>query len=334
MNFCWHIVVPAWGNRHVKLFRDYALPAIRKAAKGISGQWTLTVHTDQEKFIGDVIRGPHDHPSGINARIVRVAPGPSRYIDLGNIHRQMIKETPQGHAIAFINADMVASIEAFAAAEARFREGKRLIMCASPRTNMDTFHPYPGARARDLLTWAWWHRHAWISDCIYGEGATKTPSNIFFRQGENVVLHAFHLHPFAMLNGGESFSGFTIDVDLPDRFPRSQVHVVDDPDELAFAEMSPAVNPFGSTEQKLDANSIAHWAQHNTTAAHRWMFGQQIVIKGERRATAQCEAHDILLRMYALGRNRKLTLRRIWCMLPLSLRYDWMVSMARLCGIR
>ena len=39
-----------------------------------------------------------------------------------------------GEAVAFINADMVPSREVFAAAERRFSEGKRLIICSSLRT--------------------------------------------------------------------------------------------------------------------------------------------------------------------------------------------------------
>ena len=323
MKISWHVIVPVWGGWHTRLFLEHCLPAIRKAAEGISHQWTLTVHTDRPKIILDAV-------GDLQASVQRIKPGENRYQTLGDLHRDTINERLTGEAIAFINADMVPSREVFSAAEARFRQGKRLIMCAAPRTNANTFKPKPGVPGRHLATWAWWHRHDWISDCIYGEGHTKVPSNIFFRRSipelhaesaDRVVMHGFHLHPFALMKDHPlTFRGVTIDADLVDSVPRYRTHVVTDPDELAFAEMSAPGHGFGSTKEKLGAGYAAYWARHNASAGHQWMFGHQIVIRGEKMQDAQDEADYILRQINAFDRERMIA------MVPDRLRY--MVSPA------
>src|SRR4051794_16826425 len=123
----WLISTPAWGDRCVKLACAVAIPAIKVALAQRSGGHRFLVHTDQPEKVRAVLQGS-------KYTLLPVPPGGNSHYSLGNANRDAIATARMGEAIAFINADMVPSIEVFSAAERRFTQGKRLIMCASNRT--------------------------------------------------------------------------------------------------------------------------------------------------------------------------------------------------------
>jgi hypothetical protein len=269
----WLIATPAWGERCVDHFVNTVAPAIKFAASRISGRLRFIVHTDSPARI--------DAALGVFGRqLLPVPPGVTPHHSLGAAHRGAIASTALGEAIAFINADMVPSIECFAAAEARFQQGKRLVMTAGTRT-LSTERPPIGSSARGLLSWAWQHRHPWIVGCTWGEGRTNLPSLLHFRSGGNVVLRGFHLHPFAVLKEKDfGFRRDTIDHDLMDAFSKDEIHVVTDADELGFAEMSPRERDFGYG-RTISVQSIAAWATRGASPTHRWLFQHRIVLAGK-----------------------------------------------------
>jgi hypothetical protein len=270
----WLIAVPAWGQRCVDLFVNKALPAIGAASGGISGRARLVVHTDQPdavfRRLGSAFEGSF---------VCAVPPGKTPHESFGHAHRQALELASKDECIAFINADMVASIEVFAAAEKRFAAGKRMVMMAGSRT-LGGDAPI-GAKAADLLRWTMQYRHPAIRECFWGNGRSGTPWAIYFQRGNHIVLHGFHLHPFAVLKDRPlQFKGKTIDVDLAENFEWDQIHLVTDADEAAFAEISPPERVFALLRKPLTIMDIVRWAQHHATPLHRRLFAQSIAIQG------------------------------------------------------
>jgi hypothetical protein len=269
----WLIATPAWGIRHVEMFTDTVLPAIMAASVGRNIRFII--HTDEPRRIKQAI--------GLPPHVHRVLPLPkgikSPHVMLGECHRAAIAHARRDECIAFISADTVPSIEVFEAAERRFVEGKRIIMMAGSRTLGG--RPPIGASSRDLLRWTMDNRHPIINACFWGSGHTSVPSLIFFERDDEIVLRAFHLHPFAVLKDRElSFKRKTIDADLPDAYTKEEIHVVTDADEAALAEMSPPA-PHLKTGDPLNIETVVRWAKGSASPVHRWFFEQRIAICGK-----------------------------------------------------
>jgi hypothetical protein len=78
------------------------------------------------------------------------------------------------------------------------------------------------------------------------------------------------------------FDGYSIDRDLAEIFKKHEVHLITDPDEGAFAEMSPPERVFGTRNDFMTTDGVARWAgpKKHTNAMHRWFFEQPITIQG------------------------------------------------------
>lgn len=282
----WVISVPVWGKRCTDAFIGAVLPAI-KAALG-ERQPTFVVHTDQPSvMVSALARFPHE--------IKRVPLGRSAHQSFGSASREALALAPVNSYVAFINADMVPSCEVFAAAERRFEVGKRVIMMAATRTIGGI--PPAGATARDLLTWTMEHKHPAVVECFWGTGRTTIPWAVYFKRGDDIVVHGFHLHPFAVVksNPKVAFKGLTIDTDLIEQFRLEEIHLVTDADEAAFAEMSPPERVFRLMSLPFSINNVVEWARLRTTSLQRWMFSQPITVVGSGDA-GQLPTCDTILK--------------------------------------
>ncbi len=285
----WAIVIPVWGpsgrlasNRHFDTFQHACLPAVVEASRRISGKARFIIHTDMHKQIEPVMQS-----SGVNYILQGVPAVSNDHNKLSACHRMAVAEAREGEAIAFINADMVPSVEVFSAAERAFAAGKRMILMAGTRTLSEELPPI-GSPSIKLLRWVWANRHPWIRGCTWGEGKTILPSQVFFHQYDDVILHGFHLHPFAVVKDRLINFTSTIDYDMGRLFKRSEIHVVTRADEASFAEISPESRDFGYQGYVITIRSIAKWATC-TLAEHRWLFTIPIAIQGD--------GHDIGDRM-------------------------------------
>lgn len=261
-------------------FLQVALPAI-KAALG-DRKAAFIIHTDRPKPIEQEL-------TGYNLVIRPVPPGRGVHQCAGAANREALQLASPGSYVAFVNADMVPSLEIFEAAERRFDVGKGVIMMAATRTIGGL--PPIGARARDLLEWTMRHRHPAVVECFWGRGRSSIPWAIYFENGRDIVLHGFHLHPFAVVknHAGLTFQGISIDTDLMDQFKQDEVHVVTDADEAAFAEMSPPERVFRLEDNPFNVDDVVAWAQKNTTPLQRWMFESPICIMGNGGTSPFCE---------------------------------------------
>ena len=291
MQFDWVISVPVWGDRCVNAFLQVGLPAI-KSALG-ERRPKFVVHTDQPTLMATALASyPHE--------IKPVPAGRGVHQSAGAGNREALALAPIGSCVAFINADMVPSVEVFAAAEQRFEQGKKVIMMAASRTIGAV--PPIGAASRELLHWTMEHRHPAIIECFFGTGRSTIPWAIYFKRGDDIVLHGFHLHPFAVVkrDAKTTFHGVSIDSDLMDAFQREEVHLVTDADEASFAEMSPPERVFGLMSEPFKVEHVASWASVRTTPLQRWLFTLPITIvgSGNARQLPICEDISRRLRLY------------------------------------
>ena len=272
----WLITIPVWGTRCVGTFVNFVLPSIFAAVDHSKSTVRFLVHTDEPKQIQGAMQG-------LKVECREVPKAASPHHSLGAIHREAITTAKTGEIIAFLCADIVLSIECFAAAEQQFVLGKKLIMCAATRTFGGS--PPIGALSKQLLAWTMENKHPVIEQCFWGTGHSMTPWAVYFKQGDNIVLRAFHLHPFAAVKDREIlFKGVTVDFDLASSYSREQIHVVTDVNELSLAEISPLLgNRFLNRPLPMTADSVAAWATRQTVDVHRWFFRHhEIVIAGER----------------------------------------------------
>ena len=180
----------------------------------------------------------------------------------------------------FLNADIIVSRETFHAVNRRFSAGKKMIFCAAIRT----LPAAPAPRdigSSDLLKWALKNQHPLTACAFYGEGNSRILAIILFRDGDAVALRGFHLHPLAIRNDMPLTFSSTVDWDLGTNFPREDVHVVTDPQELSLAEISPADKSWSMGATPFTDADILEWAERRTIPFHWWLFRHRIVLRGD-----------------------------------------------------
>ncbi len=100
----WLIATPVWGERCLSAFETYVVPAIKAAASKIDGKVRFVVHTDQPFRLDGVL-------GSFGRRILPVPEGANAWVKAGAANREALREAQMGEAVAFINADMVPSVE-------------------------------------------------------------------------------------------------------------------------------------------------------------------------------------------------------------------------------
>ena len=290
MTYGWAVVVPAWGEHYRRLFLGPVLRSHEAALARLSHDFRNSIRV---RYVVQT-----DDPAAVAKALGRYeldllpAPPPGApYLAFAAAHRHGIETARKGERVAILNADMLVSIEAFAAAERRFRAGKRAIIAAGTRTLAPSprrwrdWGPAP-MTSRDLLAWSMENAHPITRQCFWGSGRCHLPWGVYFRDGGNVVLRAFHLHPFAVVKDRELPFQNTVDLAMVDNYSRDEMHVVTDADELALAEMSPASKVFGDNPWPIDAASILAWATRGAGPTHWWNFGHRICIEGHASRVA------------------------------------------------
>lgn len=270
----WLVCTPVWGTRHHTAFELFTLPALLLAAKQAKYKIRFLTHTDDPDRIAKMA-----YRAGAIGTTRPLPQEPNKHLCLGLCNRDGIAAAEPGDIVALVNADMVPSVEFFEAAERRFAEGKKLVMMAGTRTLGG--EPPVGAASADLLRWTMFQRHPTISACFYGEGHSRVCSTVYFRNGADVVLHAWHLQTAAfMVDRPLSFNGATADDDLANCYQPEEIHVVTDANEAAFAEMSPIELAVDDLGRPMDIPAIVDWARNAANQRHAWFFRHRITIMG------------------------------------------------------
>jgi hypothetical protein len=273
----WVIAVPAWGERYMGLFLGPALRSHVAAIARLSAEFRgsirvrYVVQTDQPEEVARRLAPAHE------LTLLPPPPPGAPYLAFAEGHRAAIESARDDERVCLMNADMLMSVEALAAAEARFRMGKRAIITCGTRTiaplpprrwSRKPFGP-PPMRARDLHAWSMAHAHPVTRQCFWGEGKCHLPWGVYFQEGENIVLRAFHMHPFAVVKDRPLPFKNTVDLEMVDHFSRAEMHVVTDADEMA------------DNEWPIDETAILSWALRGAGPTHWWNFSHRICIAGD-----------------------------------------------------
>ncbi len=283
----WVISIAAWTPHYRAKLKLVALPSINAALAHATGPIQFILHTDEPGDFADV------HFAGsINIRKFEPILGThlnsnESYESYGNADRLAIEIVPDDAYIAFLPSDVMVSREFFAASEKRFTQGKRAIVGSAARTLVAPEDCPAGLSARELLDFSFLkeHRHPVTQGCWYGQGKNKIAWMTYWEGPHGIVGHAFHLHPFAVKNDRVLFfNASTIDIDLLNRFSRDEIHIVTDPSEMSFAEISglekmlPLIAP--QLPDPVSIGSIVSWGRHYASPLHRWFFSHRIVVQG------------------------------------------------------
>lgn len=280
----WLIAIPAWGERCLADLVDSALPSILAAAAHCPGvKLRFFVNTDAPERILAAF-------AGLDLTVLPLPKDTDKYRRYGDCHRAVLPLAKPDERLMLFCPDMVVSREFFAACELRFAQGFRCIMASTPRT-LAPERPPIGASAADLIDWLLRYPHPFTVDCFWPEGHTTTPAMLFFSAGDSacppwaapdITVRAFHLSPMAVVADRPlSFKG-TSDVDLPNNYEQSEIHVVTTRDEFSACEMSPAELSMGRTKAPVSVEAIVRWASNPWVFPLHWWFSQhRIVMRGD-----------------------------------------------------
>jgi hypothetical protein len=290
----WLIALPVWGKHYRETFRRHVWPSIKTALAPLDAKVRFLVHTDDQAFMRKLLAGYE-----VDVR----SPVGTFHAAYANCHRDALDRAHWQERVALLNADIVVSREAFVAAERRFGQFYRAVVCAASRTIGPLFgREMPqDVSSADLLHWSMTHAHPMVQQCFYPQGKGAVPWGLYFTDGTNTILRAWHLHPFAVVKDQNfRFTG-TIDRDLCNTYWASEVHVVTDKDELALVEISPLDRRLPLLPDAMSHEYLAWWAGVHASKMHRKFFAKRIVIEGSADTNCDAPAQDILDRLN--GRN-------------------------------
>ena len=281
------VVVPAWGDDYCRLFLGPVLRTHRAALEALRQEFANTVEvryvvqTDQPVAVARALEG-------IDLTLVPT-PATKRFVfqTLCEGHARGIEDARELDRVVLLNADIMISTGTFAAIERRFRQGKKAVVCGGTRTLVRPWTMFPKPLpARALASWAIRHPHPITRDFFWGTGKTTHPCTVYFREGANVVLRGFHLHPLAIIKDRRTPFDGSIDLNLIEAYRTDEIHLVTDVDELSIAEISAKGKTYDTGERPFDVSQIVSWAVRGATSMHWWNFSHRIIIAGSGDAVA------------------------------------------------
>jgi hypothetical protein len=272
----WLISIPVWGDDYFKTFRRVCVPSLLAAVKNLGPKHDVRflIHTDQTtERVAEALPGQQ--------LLVRPIPAKPTYVALQEGHADAIAFASPDERVVLLNADLVVSGNLLTRCAEHFEAGSQAVVLLGIRTTAGPDVPV-NATPRDLLVWAWEHRHQIIRDLEWPRGGSMVPTNLFFMDDEtgSIVARGFHLHPVAIVKHDEIRFKSTIDGDLLDCFPYDRIHVVTSPDDCAMLEVSSPDRRFPVRGTVLTPCNVAGAMHSRATTTHRWLFSHRIVVCG------------------------------------------------------
>lgn len=281
------IALPAWGYEYVQRFLGHVLDSHVDALANYDGDVRYLLYSDDPDRVGAEIARRTGRP--IEQRPLKRFN--SHYSMLLRCHADALAHA-RGDIVVLTNADILLSAEAFAAIQARIGAGFKVVMCCGTRTDPKEAPPRP-ASGPALCEWAVKNMHQITKDLIWGEGCTTTPSFMYFRSGDSVVMRAFHLHPIGVLADREFQVEKSIDWNLGNNVGRDEIHVVTDPAEMAMAEISAPSKEFARLAQRYRMRDVLAWSVKATNDLHWWLLQHSIRLTG----TVDCGDAGMILEL-------------------------------------
>lgn len=268
----WLISIPIWGDAYFAKF-EAAWASLLAAAAGVSGAATLIAHTDRQ----DRIAAMSSAILPIETRPISVS-GDGYYVTMSDAHRRVMALADPGDVVVLMVADAVVSANAFSACDRAFTRGKKIV-AACPVRALDDRLP-PPLQSRALLDHAWRNRHPIVRSSTWPGhrgGCGHELCRIFFDGGADVVARTWLPHPLAYVADGRSTAfGNSPDMDLVANFSPDEIHLVTDPDELAYVALespSRTLSPEPPISERLRGERLS-------LDVHRWLLSHRVCICG------------------------------------------------------
>lgn len=274
----WYLSTPVWGDFNRKVFAKRAVPSYLAALHNLGAdhvKWII--HTDQPGFVDKDL---HGYP----VTYVRTFPEAAAYDEYRKCHVSVLRDLAQpGDCVSLLNADFIVSHNFFVRIREHLSGRYRAVVSLGMRTLLDKNVPPASVDPRTLLSWGWDHKHKVTRESVWGSGHSPAPTHIFFEEGDSVVARSFQMHPVAIIKDYLIDIATSIDGETLENFPFETIHVVTDPDDLAFIEMSKAgkFRHFEGGHLSIEAvRSLMH-SHYMRAPLYRWQFGHRMVIKGD-----------------------------------------------------
>ena len=215
---------------------------------------------------------------------IQTFPQAAFYDEFRKCHVSVLRDLAQaGDCVSLLNADLVVSNNFFVRIREHLSGRCKAVVALGMRTLWGKHSPPVSVDPRTLLSWGRDHNHEVVRESIWGSGHSPAPTHIFFEEGDSVVARSFQLHPVAIIKDYPIDITTSADGETLENFPLETIHVVTDPDDLAFIEMSKfgKFKYFEGGTLSIDAVIGLMRSRYMGAPLYRWQFGQRIVMKGD-----------------------------------------------------
>lgn len=289
------VSLPAWGERYVRVCAEETLPALLAALRELRRPARVRLYTGDQALV----ERTSELLSGLAVvELCRVLGADQSFGSLSRCHQDSMDHALYGERVLLLTADMVVSREVLVTCEAYIADGTQAVCCAPPRALEGTGVPV-GASGRDLLAWAWAHRHPMTRECTWPEGRSYDVWRMYFERDGEVAARVFLPHPLVVVPAGLAIHFHpTIDVNLLACFSTSVIRMLTQPEEGAVVELSPPEKDFLLTttmrERMASGGPSCPPFTLVTNQRHRMFFGKRVVLCG---SGGDCGDGEVLGRM-------------------------------------
>ena len=288
----WYLSTPVWGDFFRKVFLKSAVHSYLAALRNLgTEQVKWIIHTDQPGFADS-------HLDGYPVTYIQTSPDPAFYDEFRKCHVSVLQDFAQpGDCVSLLNADLIVSSNFFVRIREHLSGRYKAVVSLGMRTLWSKPLPPTSVDPRTLLSWGWAHKHEVTSESVWGSGHSPAPTHIFFEEGDSVVARSFQIHPVAIIKDYPIDIATSTDGETLEHFPCDTIHVVTDPDDLAFIEMSKPGKFKHFHGDPISIGAVARLMHSHYMAAplYRWQFGHRIVIKGDGSNVGDIEIAKAIL---------------------------------------
>ena len=284
----WLIGVPAWGDHYVNMAKTVALPSILAALKQSPLPAKLVIHTDRYTAFADLLDEPRVQVGFLPADPTK------NWEQYPLTHHELTRMAARGDYVSPLCADAAVSAEFFKAQEAFFEAGKKVVVSEGTRTLSDAPPPI-GVEGKELTEWALSHMHPFNRENFWETGRSTCHSVLYFCDGQSLVKHCFHMGPMGFVKDDRNYRlDSSTDGTFMDSFTPEEIQIAQ-PWELSICECSPNTREVPVQPQPFTKDEVVVWARTCTTAIHRLLFRQPIILAGYYSGKSKLMV-DIILR--------------------------------------